>query len=100
MDKYINEWSNKKIISEICKYKEFYHDRRDQRQNKQILSKYQLSNYDRKKYKGGILFSVCRGSCSEGMNFKDDMARLVIVVGIPYAMLYDPKIQLKKEKSL
>ena len=97
MDKYINEWSNKKIISEICKYKEFYHDRRDQRQNKQILSKYQLANSDRKKYKGGILFSVCRGSCSEGMNFKDDMARLVIVVGIPYAMLYDPKVQLKKE---
>ena len=97
MDKYINEWSNKKIISEICKYKEFYHDRRDQRQNKQILSKYQLANSDRKKYKGGILFSVCRGSCSEGMNFKDDMARLVIVVGIPYAMLYDPRVQLKKE---
>ena len=40
---------------------------------------------------------MCRGSCSEGMNFKDDMARLVIVIGIPYAMLYDPKVQLKKE---
>ena len=25
------------------------------------------------------------------------MARLVIVIGIPYAMLYDPKVQLKKE---
>jgi hypothetical protein len=31
------------------------------------------------------------------MNFKDDMARLVIVIGIPYAMLYEPKVQLKKE---
>jgi regulator of telomere elongation helicase 1 len=97
MDRYISEWSDKSIISEISKYKEFYHDRRDQKQNKLILSKYQLANSDRTKYKGGILLSVCRGSCSEGMNFKNDMARLVIVVGIPYAMLYDPKIQLKKE---
>ena len=56
-----------------------------------------MSNSDRNKYKGGVLLSVCRGSCSEGMNFKDDMARMVIVIGIPYAMLYDPKIQLKKE---
>ena len=47
--------------------------------------------------KGGILFSVCRGSCSEGMNFKNDQARLVIVVGIPYAYLGDPKTQLRKE---
>ena len=97
MDKYISEWSDKNIISEISKYKEFYHDRRDQRQNKSIMNKYQLANSDRKKYKGGILLSVCRGSCSEGMNFKDDMARLVIVIGIPYAMFYDPKVQLKKE---
>jgi len=31
------------------------------------------------------------------MNFKNDYARLVIVVGIPYAYLGDPKTQLKKE---
>ena len=97
MDKYVDEWSEKNIISQISKYKEFYHDTRDPKKNKLILNKYQKANSDREKYKGGILLSVCRGSCSEGMNFKDDMARLVIVIGIPYAMLYDPKIQLKKE---
>ena len=97
MDKYVSEWTEKNIISEISKYKEFYQDRRDSRQNKIILEKYQIANSDRKRYKGGLLLSVCRGSCSEGMNFKDDMARVVIVIGIPYAMLYDPKVQLKKE---
>ena len=97
MDKYVSEWTEKNIISEISKYKEFYQDRRDSKQNKKILQNYQIANSDRKKYKGGLLLSVCRGSCSEGMNFKDDMARLVIVIGIPYAMLYDPKVQLKKE---
>ena len=97
MDKYVSEWTEKNIISEISKYKEFYQDRRDSNQNKKILQNYQIANSDRKKYKGGLLLSVCRGSCSEGMNFKDDMARLVMVIGIPYAMLYDPKVQLKKE---
>ena len=97
MDKYISEWTQKQIISKITKYKEFYFDRRESRENKRIMEKYELANSDRKKYKGAILLSVCRGSCSEGMNFKDDMARLVIVIGIPYAMLYDPKVQLKKE---
>ena len=97
MDKYVSEWTEKNIISEISKYKEFYQDRRDSKQNKIILEKYQIANSDRKRYKGGLLLSVCRGSCSEGMNFKDDMARLVIVIGIPYAMLYDPKVLLKKE---
>ena len=97
MEEYIKEWTEKSIISEINKYKEFYQDRRDSKQNKKILEKYEKANSNRTKYKGAILLSVCRGSCSEGMNFKDDMARLVIVVGIPYAMLYDPKVQLKKE---
>ena len=31
------------------------------------------------------------------MNFSNDAARLVIVVGIPFAYLGDPKTQLRKE---
>ena len=97
MDKYVYEWTEKKIISEISEYKEFFRDRRDSRENKKVLEKYQLAITQKFKKTGALLLSVCRGSCSEGMNFKDDMARLVIVIGIPYAMLYDPKVQLKKE---
>ena len=97
MEEYIKEWTEKSIISEITKHKEFYQDRRDSKENKKILEKYEKANSNRTNNKGAILLSVCRGSCSEGMNFKDNMARLVIVVGIPYAMLYDAKVQLKKE---
>ena len=38
---------------------------------------------------------VCRGRISEGLNFSDDAARCVIIIGIPYAQYTDPKIQLK-----
>ena len=39
---------------------------------------------------------VCRGRLSEGLDFKDRKARLVIIVGVPYPSVSDPKIVLKK----
>ena len=46
---------------------------------------------------GAILMGVCRGRISEGLDFSDRAARCVIVVGIPYPMMTDPKVILKKE---
>ena len=40
---------------------------------------------------------VCRGRISEGLDFSDNAARCVIVVGIPYPQMTDPKVILKKE---
>ena len=39
---------------------------------------------------------VCRGRLSEGIDFKDRKGRLVIIVGIPFPMLTEPKILLKQ----
>lgn len=47
--------------------------------------------------RGAILMAVCRGRISEGLDFSDKAARAVIVVGIPYPQMTDPKIILKKE---
>jgi Rad3-related DNA helicase len=33
---------------------------------------------------GAILMGVCRGRISEGLDFSDNAARCVIIVGIPY----------------
>jgi len=40
---------------------------------------------------------VCRGRISEGLDFSDNAARCVIVIGIPYPMMTDPKVILKKD---
>ena len=46
---------------------------------------------------GGLFFAVCRGKVSEGLDFSDQNARGVVVVGIPYPNLVDSKVNAKKE---
>ena len=38
---------------------------------------------------------VCRGRISEGLDFSDDLARLVIIVGIPNPNIADARVILK-----
>ncbi|XP_041972498.1 Fanconi anemia group J protein homolog isoform X2 [Aricia agestis] len=58
--------------------------------------------------KGAVLFAVYRGKVSEGMDFKDNQARAVVAVGIPYPNVFDIAVKQKmlfndrhaKERSL
>jgi chromosome transmission fidelity protein 1 len=56
-----------------------------------------LSNYARAvaKDNGAVLFSVVGGKMSEGINFADDMARCVVVVGLPFPDNRDPELKEK-----
>ncbi len=45
---------------------------------------------------GAILFAVCRGKISEGLDFADEAARLVIVVGIPFPSLGDRRVSIRE----
>eukprot|EP01065_Artemidia_motanka_P037992 TRINITY_DN46875_c0_g1_i1.p1 TRINITY_DN46875_c0_g1~~TRINITY_DN46875_c0_g1_i1.p1 ORF type:complete len:1044 (+),score=290.51 TRINITY_DN46875_c0_g1_i1:59-3190(+) len=44
---------------------------------------------------GAVLFAVCRGKISEGVDFSDRHARAVVVVGLPFANRGDLKVQCK-----
>lgn len=46
---------------------------------------------------GGLFFAVCRGKVSEGLDFSDQNARGVVIVGIPYPNLKDAKVNAKKD---
>ena len=42
------------------------------------------------------MLGVCRGKISEGYDFKDEFARAIIVVSIPYKNIKDVKVVLKE----
>ncbi|KAL1925428.1 uncharacterized protein VTP21DRAFT_311 [Calcarisporiella thermophila] len=46
---------------------------------------------------GAVLFAVCRGKVSEGLDFADSRARAVVITGLPYPAARDPKVILKKQ---
>lgn len=63
------------------------------RDSSEIFLKYKKSC----RSKGAVFFLVFGGKFSEGLDFKDELARLVIIMGIPFGNIMDTKIQAKKE---
>ena len=46
---------------------------------------------------GGSLFlAVCRGRVSEGLDFSDENCRCVVIIGVPYPNVRDPRVALKR----
>lgn len=41
---------------------------------------------------GALVLAVCRGKVSEGLDFADRYARLVVSVGIPYPSFTNPQV--------
>jgi chromosome transmission fidelity protein 1 len=58
-----------------------------------IFSKYTDNIKNKKKLT--ILFSVIGGKLSEGINFSDDLARIVIVFGLPYPNITSSELKIK-----
>lgn len=47
-------------------------------------------------HKGAIFMAVCRGKVSEGLDFADANGRAVLITGLPFPPLKDPRIILKQ----
>ena len=92
---YYESWATMGMIKKIEHYKSLYREPKDSAEYKFVIKDYYKDVYSNDR-KGAILMAVCRGKVSEGLDFSDDAARTVIMVGIPYPMVKDPKTVLKK----
>uniref|UniRef100_A0A0K0ERW9 Helicase ATP-binding domain-containing protein n=2 Tax=Strongyloides stercoralis TaxID=6248 RepID=A0A0K0ERW9_STRER len=95
----IQSWKERKLKNgrsvwvELEKYKDLYVEPKDKSDVPLILGRF---GHSIDEGKGAILFAVCRGKMSEGIDFKDSQSRGVIIIGIPFPPLKEPKIVLKK----
>ncbi|CDW84129.1 regulator of telomere elongation helicase 1 [Stylonychia lemnae] len=92
-------WENSNIKQQIEKFKRIFLEPKELINYKQTMDSYYktIFNEDQNESNNGaILMGVCRGRISEGLDFSDNAARCVIVVGIPYPLYTDPKVILKR----
>ena len=102
MNSIYERWQASDIISDILKYKEVFLEPKKATEYQHIIDKYYSAIFSNKEkdepeQNGAILMGVCRGRISEGLDFSDNAARCVIIVGIPFPQMVDPKVILKKE---
>ncbi|KAJ3255165.1 hypothetical protein HK103_006534 [Boothiomyces macroporosus] len=81
------------IIGLMEQHKKVYVEPKSKLEFVRVIEKFNNSV----KHSGAILFAVCRGKASEGIDFSDDHCRAVLICGIPFPALKDPKVELKKK---
>lgn len=89
----MKRWKSTSIWNSIKKHKEIFFEPQEVSSLSERLE-YYYKSIDQGR--GSLLLAVCRGKVSEGINFSDQYARGVLVVGIPFPSLKGDQVILKK----
>lgn len=82
----INKWKSTGIFNRILEKKKIF---REPKSAKDVESTLQLYAKKACLAQGALMFCVVGGKMSEGINFANEMARGVLIVGLPYADITD-----------
>ena len=88
----VQHWKRTGLWQKLQTVKRIHREPKQSQQIEVALQKYAKDAVDGN---GAILFSVIGGKMSEGINFSNEMARCVMVIGLPYPNIADPEIQEK-----
>eukprot|EP00004_Rigifila_ramosa_P014531 TRINITY_DN3311_c0_g1_i2.p1 TRINITY_DN3311_c0_g1~~TRINITY_DN3311_c0_g1_i2.p1 ORF type:complete len:416 (-),score=70.62 TRINITY_DN3311_c0_g1_i2:39-1286(-) len=83
------------IWDRICRHKSPVVEPRESSKLQETMEEYYSLLKDRSR-NGAVFFAVCRGKVSEGLDFANENGRAVVVTGLPYPPVADPKVKLKR----
>ena len=89
-------WKKNSLWKHIGDSKSIFVESKGAKECNETVAKY----YERIKdarYNGAIMFAVCRGKISEGIDFADNNGRAVIITGLPFPLFIDPRVVLKRQ---
>ncbi|KAF2884481.1 hypothetical protein ILUMI_21698 [Ignelater luminosus] len=90
------QWQEEGLWGNISDQKAIYVEPKQKEAFTAAMNEY-YARIQNPEYKGAIFMGVCRGKISEGLDFADMNGRAVILTGLPYPPLKDPKIVLKRQ---
>ena len=87
----VHRWKETGLLQRLQRHKTVHREPKSSQQVEQALEAYSRDA----KLSGALLLSVVGGKMSEGINFANDMARCVMVVGLPYPDITNPELKEK-----
>lgn len=94
IERLLREWHVLGLFAKLSDKKYICVENRGTRGFNETLDEFKRGN-DRGK--GSLMLAVFRGKVSEGIDFKDDAARAVFCVGIPFPNVKDVRVKAKRD---
>lgn len=95
MKKCREEWQNVGLWTKIADRKPIYVEPQSKDGFVNIMNEFYQKIQD-PSAKGAIFMAVCRGKVSEGLDFANANGRAVLITGLPFPPLKDPRVVLKQ----
>ncbi|KAI0036475.1 DNA repair helicase [Vararia minispora EC-137] len=88
-------WKEVKLLDSIHKKKQVFTEPSASAEVPAILHSYSSAIHSPESIgtTGAILFAVVGAKLSEGLNFSDNLARMVVIIGLPFPNLGSPELQ-------
>ncbi|KAH8420535.1 hypothetical protein KR009_011261 [Drosophila setifemur] len=93
LNKCVDSWQASGLWADIVSKKPIFLEPRGKDQFTSTMEEFYQAIRDNK---GACFMAVCRGKVSEGLDFADRNGRAVIITGLPFPPLKDPKVILKR----
>ncbi|XP_012535428.1 regulator of telomere elongation helicase 1 homolog isoform X2 [Monomorium pharaonis] len=96
MKKCRDEWQNIGLWTQINERKSIYVEPNSKEGFVNVMNEYYQKIRD-PSCKGAVFMAVCRGKVSEGLDFANANGRAVLIIGLPFPPLKDPRVMLKQK---